>query len=513
MVADIAPGLQRQRWGFEKLPAHDARCWEALLADANSRAERGRARQLPEILGYDADASTLSRAQANIQRAGLAKVVRVTQKPLAELRKPTHLQLDRGLVIVNPPYGERLGEKESLRYLYRELGNVLSREFEGWQGAIFTSDKELGLATRLRSHKRYALYNGTLPSQLLLFNLGTESRRPPLPEGAAAGLSAQDANSSELGENAQMFANRLRKNQRRLDKWLRREGISCYRLYDADMPEYAVAVDRYGDFLHVAEYRAPAGIDPADAQRRLQEVVSALPVATGVAPERIFYKERQRQRGTQQYQKEAAEGELHTVHEGRVKLLVNFSDYLDTGLFLDHRPLRQRLAAESRGKDFLNLFCYTAAASVHACAGGARSTTSVARKNLALNGYAENSNTLVQADCLLWMTEQEAQYDLILLDPPSFSNSRRMQQTLDIQRDQVQLLRAAMALLRPQGVLYFSNNLRSFALADEVAEFCAVENITRQTLDPDYQRGRSGHQCWKLQHLGWPRVAERSSQQ
>ena len=235
----------------------------------------------------------------------------------------------------------------------------------------------------------------------------------------------------------------------------------------------------------------------------------ALPVATGIAPERIFYKERQRQRGAQQYQKAAAQGELHTVLEGRVKLLVNFVDYLDTGLFLDHRPLRQRLAAESSGKDFLNLFCYTATASVHACAGGARSTTSVdmsktyldwARKNLAVNGYSETDNSLVQADCLIWMTEKNARYDLILLDPPSFSNSRRMQQTLDIQRDQVQLLRAAMALLRPQGVLYFSNNLRSFSLDDEVAEFCAVENITRQTLDPDYQRGRSGHQCWKLQH-------------
>ncbi len=511
MAADIAPGLGRRRFGFEHLRDHNPQQWQAIVADARGRAESGARRRLPEIRGYDADPRVIRRARENIARAGLDKVVRVTVKALADLTRPTHRPLPFGLLVCNPPYGERLGEKESLRYLYRQLGEVMAREFSGWQAALFTSDLDLGRATGLRSHKRYALWNGPIASSLLLFDLGDNELRQGGATGAAGGSEPGPAGESgpALSAGAEMFANRLRKNRKRLASWVKRDGIDCYRLYDADMPEYAVAVDLYGDRVHVAEYRAPRGVDPAEAERRLREVEAALPAALGVPAAAIVFKQRQRQRGSSQYEKRGDSGELFSVAEGRARLLVNLRDYLDTGLFLDHRPLRLRIGREAAGRDFLNLFCYTGSATVHAALGGARSTTSVdlsntylawLRKNLAHNGLDESRNTLVRADCLSWLETAGAQYDLILLDPPSFSNSASMQGAFDVQRDHPRLIRAAMARLREEGVLYFSTNLRRFRLDPSIEAAFDCRDITDATLDPDFQRNRRIHRCWSIRH-------------
>ena len=506
MAADIAPALTRERFGFERWQGHNPQQWQAIVADARSRAERGRARQLPEIRGYDADPAVILRAQENIGRLNLAKVVRVSCKPLAELQKPSHTPLPLGLIICNPPYGERLGEKESLRYLYRELGEIMLGEFAGWQGAIFTSDMDLARATGLRSHKRYALFNGALPSSVLLFDLANNELR-----GAVSREQATTVRGGELSPGAQMFCNRVRKNRKRLASWVKRESISCYRLYDADMPEYAVAVDIYGDQVHVAEYLAPKGVEPEAAQTRLEEVVQALPVALQVDPANIVYKQRQRQRGTGQYEKQNARGQLLSVNEGDARFLVNMHDYLDTGLFLDHRHLRKRIAAEAEQKDFLNLFCYTGAATVHAALGGARSTTSLdmsntylgwLRKNLAHNGLDETRNVLVKADCLKWLEEAVSgpAYDLILLDPPSFSNSKSMEESFDVQRDHVDLVRSTMKLLRAGGSLYFSNNRRGFKIDPALLEEFNGQDITAATLDADFKRNSKIHNCWLLKH-------------
>ena len=507
MAADIAPGLGRRQFGFERLKDHNDTQWKAILADARGRAERGKASQLPEMRGYDADPRVIRLAQENIARADLQAHVRVSCKPLAELRKPTHIPLPHGLVISNPPYGERLGEKESLKFLYRELGEMMVREFPDWQAALFTSDLDLGRATGLRSHKRYSLFNGALETHLLLFNLEGNRLRDAAPGKGQA--SEAGGPGGELSDGAKMFANRVRKNRKRLSSWLKREGVDCYRLYDADMPEYAVAVDIYGDAVHVAEYQAPRGIDPDAADRRLAEVRAALPEALGVAPDAIAYKQRRRQRGAAQYEKQASKGEYLSVREGQAKLLVNLWDYLDTGLFLDHRPLRLKIASEARNKDFLNLFCYTGSATVHAAIAGAKSTTSVdmsntyvgwLRKNLAHNGLAENRHRLVRANCLEWLQQDTGSYDLILLDPPSFSNSKSMDESFDVQRDHPGLLRAVMSRLRRDGVLYFSNNRRGFKLDSGIEQEFSCQDITRSTLDPDFQRNQKVHCCWQLVH-------------
>jgi 23S rRNA (guanine2445-N2)-methyltransferase / 23S rRNA (guanine2069-N7)-methyltransferase len=381
-------------------------------------------------------------------------------------------------------------------------------EFPGWQAAIFTSNLELGKAVGLRSHKRYALWNGAIASNLLLFELANNRLSDKTPE-LAGEQAIQAVQGVELTPGATMFANRIRKNRRRLSAWQRREQVECYRLYDADMPEYAVAVDIYGEHVHVAEYKAPPDVPEERAAQRMDDIRAALPGALDVQPGQIVYKQRRRQRGSEQYGKRGSQGKLLSVNEGSAKLLVNLEDYLDTGLFLDHRPLRLRLGREASGKRFLNLFCYTGSATVHAALGGAHGTTSVdssntylkwLSKNLAHNGLDESRNSLVKADCLTWLRQQSAAYDLVLLDPPSFSNSKSMASSFDVQRDHEELVRATMAVLRPGGQLYFSNNRRGFKLAPSLQEDFLCEDITAQTLDMDFQRNRKIHCCWSLRH-------------
>ncbi|RMW11970.1 Ribosomal RNA large subunit methyltransferase K/L [Pseudomonas amygdali pv. tabaci] len=322
----------------------------------------------------------------------------------------------------------------------------------------------------------------------------------------ATGLELLRQAAQHVSEGGQMFANRLQKNLKLMGKWVRREGIDCYRVYDADMPEYSLAIDLYHDWVHVQEYAAPKSIDPEKASARLFDALAAIPQALNIDKNRVVIKRRERQSGTKQYERQSAQGQFLEVSEGGVKLLVNLTDYLDTGLFLDHRPMRMRIQREASGKRFLNLFAYTATASVHAAKGGARSTTSVdlsrtyldwARRNLSLNGFSDK-NRLEQGDVMAWLQANRDEYDLIFIDPPTFSNSKRMEGIFDVQRDQVELIDLAMARLAPGGVLYFSNNFRKFVLDENLSQRYAVEDITAQTIDQDFARNGKIHRAWKI---------------
>ena len=506
MAADVAPNLLRQRWGFSGWQQHVPALWQRLLGEAQQRAEAGLRTPL-WIRGYEADPRLLQPLRNNIQRAGLGDWVKVYQGELATF-EPHPDKGQQGLVVCNPPYGERLGDTASLVYLYQKFGEVLRERCRGWQAAIFTGNPELGKRMGIRSHKQYALFNGALPCKLLLMKIDPEQfvtgSAPSAGERNAA--SAAPVAEARLSESAQMFANRLRKNLRTLGKWARQQGIECYRLYDADMPEFAVAVDIYGQRVHVQEYAPPATVSEDKAAARLQDVLAALPQVLQIDPQYIVLKQRQRQSGKQQYQRMDQRGEFFEVREGQARLLVNLTDYLDTGLFLDHRPLRLRIAREAAGKRFLNLFCYTASASVHAAVGGARSTTSVdlsrtyldwARRNLALNGLS-NLHRLEQGDVMQWLEADRGEYDLIFIDPPTFSNSKRLDDVFDVQRDHVRLLDLAMARLGPGGSLYFSNNFRRFRLDPALQERYRIEDISAQTLDRDFERNQKIHRCWKL---------------
>lgn len=318
------------------------------------------------------------------------------------------------------------------------------------------------------------------------------------------------AMSSPVLPGTEMLVNRLRKNLRHLGKWARREGVTCYRVYDGDVPEYALAVDLYEGWAHAQEYAAPATVDPVRAQGRLADAMAVIPEALGIPAERVVLKVRRRQKGLAQYERQAATGQFREVHEGGLRFLVNLSDYLDTGLFLDHRPTRALIRSLARGGRFLNLFAYTGTASVYAAAGGAASTTTVdmssvyvdwARRNMALNGFAEGrTHRLVRADCLTWLaTPRPERYHVIFADPPTFSNSKRMgENTFEVQRDHAALILAAARLLARDGVLLFSNNFRHFRMHHSTLPGMIIEDISRATLPPDFLRNPRIHNCWRI---------------
>ncbi|SER25058.1 23S rRNA m(2)G-2445 methyltransferase [Pseudomonas sp. NFACC02] len=537
IAADIAPNLKRERWGFSAWLGHVPALWRKLHDEALARAEAGLARPPLWIRGYEADPRLIQPGRNNVERAGLSEWIKIYQGEVATF-EPRPDQNQKGLVICNPPYGERLGDEASLLYLYQNLGERLRQACLNWEAAVFTGAPDLGKRMGIRSHKQYAFWNGALPCKLLLIKVQpdqfvTGERRTPEQRQVEREQAAYDQTPDEpqerafnkngnpikptpapapvieqprLSEGGQMFANRLQKNLKALGKWVKREGIDCYRVYDADMPEYAMAIDLYHDWVHVQEYAAPKSIDPEKASIRMFDALAAIPQALNIDKSRVVVKRRERQSGTRQYERQSAQGKFNEVNEGGIKLLVNLTDYLDTGLFLDHRPMRMRIQREAAGKRFLNLFCYTATASVHAAKGGARSTTSVdlsktyldwARRNLSLNGFSDK-NRLEQGDVMAWLESSRDEYDLIFIDPPTFSNSKRMEGVFDVQRDQVQLIDLAMARLASGGVLYFSNNFRKFQLDENLAERYAVEEITQQTIDPDFARNGKIHRAWKI---------------
>ena len=313
---------------------------------------------------------------------------------------------------------------------------------------------------------------------------------------------------------AEMFANRLRKNLRGVGKWAKKEGVDCYRLYDADMPEYSLAVDIYGGeerWVHCQEYAAPKSIDPERARIRLDQALSVIPQVLEIDPARIFLKVRQRQRAGNQYEKQGRRGRFYLVSEDACRFWVNFTDYLDTGLFLDHRITRELVGKLAAQRHFLNLFAYTGTASVHAAVAGALSTTTVdlsstyldwARRNMSTNGCGGEVHRFIQTDCLQWLEHSGrrggALFDVIFLDPPTVSRSKRMEQGFDVQRDHASLIRQTCRLLAPEGILVFSNNFRRFRMAREILEDFSVEDVTARTIPRDFQRNPKIHNCWLI---------------
>ncbi|WP_110643078.1 bifunctional 23S rRNA (guanine(2069)-N(7))-methyltransferase RlmK/23S rRNA (guanine(2445)-N(2))-methyltransferase RlmL [Salinicola sp. CPA57] len=510
MAADVAPQLNRESFAFETLADVDAEGWQELRREARARADLGRRRARSRLFGLDQSPQAIAAARSNAMRAGIPALITLSGGSVKALERPAELGEDdaesTGMVITNPPYGERLGELPELVALYSDLGERMRQQFPGWQLALFTGNPDLGHRLGLRAHKQYAFKNGPLDCKLLLIDIAVRA----VPESDEK-RSAAGPREATLSEGAQMFANRLQKNRKRLNKWLKKSGESCYRLYDADMPEYALAIDVYGHQVHVQEYAAPKSIEPSKAQRRLMDALSAIPVALDVRPEQIHYKQRERQSGKAQYRKQADSGDRFVVDEGNARLWVNLKDYLDTGLFLDHRPVRRLLAERASGKRFLNLFCYTGTATVHAALGGASDSVSVdlsntylewARDNFTLNRLDPSRHRVVRDDCLRWLETAGSEFDLIFMDPPTFSNSKRMEGTLDIQRDHARLIALAMARLAPEGELIFSNNQQRFSLDAAVASRYQVEEITAQTYDPDFTRRANLHHCFRIRHLG-----------
>ena len=616
MASDRAPGLDREYFGFLGWAGHDADAWEGLCAEARARARAGAeaavARGLEgAIRGQDRDPVAVRNARGNAERAGMQGLVRFEVRPLSEAApmrgsraadaagaaratevavgagdggrggprgsagdsgrgatagaaaeadagdlpaSAVHIEGGgapagpRGFLCTNPPYGVRLEDRETARAVHRELGAVLRERFQGWNAAVLTGAPEMGLELGIRAHRTHTVWNGAIECRLLRMKVESGSAREP------GRLGKGDTN-LRASPGAQMFANRLAKNLKKQQAWAERSGVSCYRLYDADMPEYAFAIDVYrtvdgadapeataamsrlaseqaapqdspgrasmsapsaGEltWLYVQEYAAPAEIELEAVRKRRGEALSTLSDVTGVAPERVHVRTRRKIKRGEQYTKVQDRASFHVVMEDGLKFLVNFDDYLDTGLFLDHRTTRARLRAAASGKRFLNLFAYTCTASVHAAAGGAVATTSVdmsntylnwAQRNFELNGLPADRNGLVQADCRVWLQDgarARERYDLVFIDPPTFSNSKRMEGVFDVERDHPEFIDGCARLLAPGGLIVFSTNSQRFRLDESLSRRYEVRDISAKTLPRDFERNPRIHRCFEIRRPG-----------
>jgi len=485
MAANIAPGLFRDDQSFKYWADHDESLWRQTIDDARSKQRPIKS----SIYGFDINAGVLQAATSNIIDAGFNGLISVKPCSLQD----ASLSSNVGLLVCNPPYGERISEEKDLIKLYEGLGLLLYQSCQGWVASVLTSSSVLADAIGLRKDKKYSLYNGPIETTLYCFNMD-----------ATNSLKSKVMSLSSDQDSA--LYNRLKKNNKNIKKWAAREGVSCYRLYDADLPEYAFAIDVYNDWVHVQEYAAPKEIPLQKAARRRDDLLRMLPEVLGINKNHVVLKQRKKQRGKDQYRVLAKTNNTLVVQEGGAKLKVNLHDYLDTGLFLDHRPLRKSFFNIGKNKKVLNCFCYTAAFSVHAALGGAKSCNvdlsntylAWAQDNFALNNLSLSGHRFVRADCMQWLKLCQEKFDVIFLDPPSFSNSKSMDDVLDVQRDHEQLVDMAMCLLAADGVLYFSNNLSSFKLSSVLFERYQVKDITHQTIDYDFKRKKMPHVCYKI---------------
>lgn len=493
MSLDIAPGLGRQYWGFKGWKQHDHRMWQQLMDFAKNR-KRDAVELGLRFQGTDRDQRAIAASRESIKRAGMVGIIDVAMTPFQEHEFDINPERP-GLVICNPPYGERIGDEMTLIALYRELGEWVVTHARGWQFMMLTSNDQLARQIPVRPEKSTRVINGGIECRAYLFPL------------LAGSIKEDVVAQSVMTPGAQMFANRLQKNAKKMKKWVDKNKIQCYRVYDADMPEYAVAIDVYGTWAHVQEYQAPKSVDPEKAKQRLYEAVSAIPSSLNIPESNVVVKHRVRQSGKEQYEKLDQSKHEMIVEEYGCDFIVNLKDYLDTGLFLDHRPVRKLIQDKANRARFLNLFCYTGTASVHAGQGGARTTLSIdmsntytewARRNIELNEFSSRDHVVERADCIEWLKESREKFDLIFMDPPTFSNSKKMADVLDIQRDHGELIRLAVARLDRGGELIFSNNYRRFILDEDLAQEFNITNITEQTLDLDFARNTKIHQCYLI---------------
>ena len=503
MAANIAPGILNHNYAFKSWKQHDDEVWQEILASAKVQAEKGRKALTNGFFGSDSFRKSLPVAEQNCQASGLSEHIQIEEQ---DIRQPKNENVsDKGLLLSNPPYAERLGEEEQVLQLYKDFGAYMKQRCNGWKAAFITTDDQFAKAVGIRSHKQYKFKNGALDCKLYLFDINQDNYYTPFDP-----TKLNPNWDKNLSDGAEMLKNRMRKNMQRLKSYLTQNDVSCYRLYDADLPEYSAAIDVYGSDVHIQEYMPPKEVPEKVSRKRLQEIVRVTSGLMEIPEADIVLKQRLRQKGKQQYVKQQDSDDFKVVEEHGFKFQVNLQQYLDTGLFLDHRKTRKLIFSEAKDKTFLNLFAYTGSVSVYAAMAGAKTTTvdmsntyiNWAKKNFSLNNITPYGHTFVQADCLQWLDEQSSgqKYDLIFLDPPTFSNSKRMDSTFDVQRDQKLLIEKTMALLNEGGKLYFSNNFKKFNLDESLKESFIIHEITGKTLPPDFKSSKNHHRCWLVQH-------------
>ena len=504
MATDTAPGLLRKKpYPFESLPNFDKEAFDRVVEEAEERRRKAIDERDISIFASDISRTAVEISKAAALKAGVYDFISFSVQDFTKLEKPP---VSKGCIVTDPPYGERMTVRD-IDLLYENTGKVLQNVFKGWDATILTGNSELLSNIDMKPDRTNTLFNGGIMCQAAHYHIFTDEEREAMMQKALEKKKQRQA--EPLTPGAEMAYNRLMKNLKEITPLMKEQGVECYRIYDADMPEYSASIDIYmGKWVVVSEYAAPDTIDPEDAKRRLGELVRATEKATGIDEDFIYVKERSRQKGKGQYTKLAANNKMMVARENGVRFLVNFTDYLDTGIFLDHRPVRMMIQEMAKDKRFLNLFCYTGTATLNAIKGGALSTVSVdasstylawMEENLKLNGYSTVfGNLLYKSDVIDWLWDTYDKFDLIFCDPPTFSNSKDRRGSFDVQRDHVKLIDAAAMHLSPGGTLIFSNNYRKFKLDPEVMEKYVVEDITEKTIGDDFKRDMKIHHCYLI---------------
>ncbi|WNC70449.1 bifunctional 23S rRNA (guanine(2069)-N(7))-methyltransferase RlmK/23S rRNA (guanine(2445)-N(2))-methyltransferase RlmL [Thalassotalea psychrophila] len=496
MASGMYPGVDRAQWGFSRWKFHDASLFSQLLDTAKEETEQALANSKVKVFGFDMDGRVMQTAKANARSAGLGHMIEFKQGRAEELKNQFN---ESGHILFNPPYGERIGSLPELVSTFTELGKVFKQEFLGWKIGLITANVEMLSLLKLSSFKRYKFKNGPLDCQLALYNID---------EGQ---LDRTPVQSDFSGQNSD-FANRLKKNVKGLKSWLKQNDVNCYRVYDADIPEFNVSIDIYGDHIVLHEYAPPKDIDEAKSAQRLQEAIFWAPKVLNIDPDKVALKVRSKQKGKNQYQQLSKSKKSLVVKEYDALLKVNLWDYLDTGLFLDHRKTRKIVAKKSKGKSLLNLFAYTGSVSLQAAIAGAEKVTTVdmsktyldwAQDNFELNKLRGHKYEFIQADCLQWLKENANKYDVVFIDPPTFSNSKRMNTTFDVQRDHMDLIKTGMKSVADKGELIFTNNKRGFKMDFDGLNLVGLkaECLTEVTRDFDFKRNKHIHNSWCISRM------------
>jgi len=484
IAADVAPGLRRHHHGMVGWRGHDSKLWDGLMAEAEQRAAAGRSK-LPPLLGFDQSEQALGAARKGASAVGFGKHIELRKAALSAARPPAGC--GPGLVVTNPPYGERLGSEGELVPLYETLGQVLREHFGGYRAHVLTGSPALAKLMGLKPEARIPLWNGPIECRLL--SLPIHAREAGAERPAAA-----------IPPEARPFENRLRKNARHFGRIARRRQLGSYRVYDADIGEFNLAVDVYetpaGRRAVVQEYAAPRSVKPETAMRRLALALKVVGEVLELPREAVVVKVRRRQLQGKQYERRPESEALFEVREGEHRFWVNLGSHLDSGLFGEQRLLRARAGELCAGRPVLNLFAYTCSAGLY-CAKAGSATTNVdlsgpylrwGRRNYELNGIDTKNHSFVQADCLDFLERERGRYGLVYLNPPSYSRSHRMESDFELGRDQKRLVQRAMALLTKDGVLLFSTHARGFVLDEALGRQFAVEALTARVLPEDFRR-------------------------
>ncbi len=472
IIGDIAPGLDRSHFGMLQWKQHDKRLWKRLVSEAMEREEAGQQRPWPKIIGYDANYKVVNAAIANIEEADLSGHIHVEKQVLAHLTAPA---VKHGILVTNPPYGERLAEQEEVKYLYRALGRILKNSFAGWQATIFSSQADYFDGIGQNHKQMIKLYNGAIPCQLRSYTIpaGEENSFP-------WHMSEQ--------KNLSVFAKRLAKNCAALFAWATEEKVNCFRIYDRDLADYDLAIDIMQHWIYIHEYSE-------ESVQKRREVITTLTGLLAINRNRIFVKPDKEKKKKGRRPKERQQ-RLHEVAEGGCRFLISFDNLF--GLPLKQRALRQLIQQSAQKKRVLSLFAGTGVVACHAAKGGAKFTTSVdpsqlqldwAMKNMAINGFGRPGNRMICDEILPWLSNDKESYDLIIIDLPSFDGPKKHQG----------LLPAAMARLAEGGKLLLSATTGRLKIGHE-ADAYAVNEISKELVAYDFKDKRQ-LKCMEIRHL------------